>query len=34
VLNQINFTGSTRATTIPDVQGSIVASLDASVSTR
>jgi RHS repeat-associated protein len=30
VLNQINVTGSTRATTIPEVQGSIVASLDAS----
>jgi RHS repeat-associated protein len=33
VLNQINVTGSTRATTIPDVQGSIVASLDASSGT-
>jgi RHS repeat-associated protein len=30
VLNQINLTGSTRATYIPDIQGSIVASLDAS----
>ena len=30
VLNQINVAGSTRATTIPDIQGSIVASLDAS----
>jgi len=29
VLNQVNITGSTRATTIPDIQGSIVASLDA-----
>jgi RHS repeat-associated protein len=33
VLNQINVTGSTRATYIPDVQGSIVASLDASSGT-
>jgi RHS repeat-associated protein len=33
VLNQINVTGSTRATTIPDIQGSIVASLDASSGT-
>jgi len=30
VLNQINVAGSTRATYVPDVQGSIVASLDAS----
>jgi RHS repeat-associated protein len=30
VLNQINIADSTRATTIPDIQGSIVASLDAS----
>jgi RHS repeat-associated protein len=30
VLNQINVAGSTRATYIPDVQGSIIASLDAS----
>jgi RHS repeat-associated protein len=33
VLNQINVAGSTRATTIPDVQGSVVASLDASSGT-
>jgi RHS repeat-associated protein len=33
VLNQINVAGSTRATYIPDVQGSIVASLDASSGT-
>jgi RHS repeat-associated protein len=33
VLNQINVAGSTRATTIPDIQGSIVASLDASSGT-
>jgi RHS repeat-associated protein len=33
VLNQINLTASTRATTIPDIQGSIVASLDASSGT-
>jgi RHS repeat-associated protein len=33
VLNQINITGSTRATYIPDIQGSIVASLDASSGT-
>jgi RHS repeat-associated protein len=33
VLNQINVTGSTRATYIPDIQGSIVASLDASSGT-
>jgi RHS repeat-associated protein len=33
VLNQVNVTGSTRATTIPDIQGSIVASLDASSGT-
>jgi RHS repeat-associated protein len=30
VLNQINVAGSTRATYVPDIQGSIVASLDAS----
>jgi RHS repeat-associated protein len=33
VLNQINVIGSTRATFIPDIQGSIVASLDASSGT-
>src|SRR3984957_15381897 len=33
VLNQINVAGSTRTTYIPDVQGSIVASLDASSGT-
>jgi RHS repeat-associated protein len=33
VLNQINVAGSTRATFMPDVQGSIVASLDASSGT-
>jgi RHS repeat-associated protein len=33
VLNQISITGATRATYIPDVQGSIVASLDASSGT-
>ena len=33
VLNQINVVGSTRATYIPDVQGSIIASLDASSGT-
>ena len=33
VLNQVNVTNSTRATTIPDIQGSIVASLDASSGT-
>jgi RHS repeat-associated protein len=33
VLNQINVAGSTRATYIPDVQGSIVASLDANSGT-
>ena len=33
VLNQINVVGSTRATTIPDIQGSIVASLDANSGT-
>jgi RHS repeat-associated protein len=30
VLNQVNVAGSTRATYVPDIQGSIVASLDAS----
>jgi RHS repeat-associated protein len=33
VLNQINVVGSSRATYIPDVQGSIIASLDASSGT-
>ena len=33
VLNQVNVTSSTRATYIPDIQGSIVASLDASSGT-
>jgi RHS repeat-associated protein len=30
VLNQVNLTGSTRATYIPDIQGSVVGALDAS----
>jgi RHS repeat-associated protein len=33
VLNQVNLSGSTRATYVPDIQGSIVASLDASSGT-
>jgi YD repeat-containing protein len=33
VLNQVSVTGSTRVTYIPDIQGSIVASLDASSGT-
>jgi RHS repeat-associated protein len=33
VLNQVNVSGSTRATYVPDIQGSIVAALDASSST-
>ncbi|MDR3468688.1 MAG: RHS repeat-associated core domain-containing protein [Xanthobacteraceae bacterium] len=33
VLNQVNVAGSTRATYIPDVQGSIIASLDAASGT-
>ena len=33
VLNQVNVAGSTRAIYIPDIQGSIIASLDASSGT-
>jgi RHS repeat-associated protein len=32
-LNQVNLTGSTRATFIPDIQGSVIGSLDASSGT-
>jgi RHS repeat-associated protein len=33
VLNQMNITGATRATLVPDIQGSVIASLDSSSAT-